>query len=105
MSKDSPDQKVIATELQEAVPDHTHSRKTALIGKGLRQSFGLSPERILLSKDCPDQKGIATGEDPVIADTSNRSKDNLDQKGIATHRTDVVSDGFFNVFCLLVTKK
>ena len=81
MSKDSPDQKGIATELQEAVPDHTHSRKTALIGKGLRQSFGLSPERILLSKDCPDQKGIAT------------------------HRTDVVSDGFFNVFCLLVTKK
>ncbi len=30
------------------------------------------------SKDCPDQKGIATGEDPVIADTSNRSKDSLD---------------------------
>ena len=58
-----------------------------------------------MSKDSPDQKGIATGEDPVIADTSNRSKDNLDQKGIATHRTDVVSDGFFNVFCLLVTKK
>lgn len=33
------------------------------------------------------------------------SKDGPDQKGIATHRTDVVSDGFFNVFCLLVTKK
>ena len=59
MSKDSPDQKGIATELQEAVPDHTHSRKTALIRKGLRRVKTQSlPTQVIGRKTALIRKGL-----------------------------------------------